>query len=86
MVTWYKLLIEELNNGDEKWGDVVFSTLSDLSLHREFDNGYGGTCGCHFTVWTLNRVYFSVVYDGVEWVGSAPRHPCDEETFHQGGC
>jgi hypothetical protein len=31
MVTWYKLLIEELNNGDEKWGEVVFSTLRYLS-------------------------------------------------------
>lgn len=85
METWYKLLKEALRDDGENWNDVIYSTLNDLSLHRKFDSGYGGSCGCAFTVWTLNRVYFSVVYNGAEWVESVPRNPCDEVTNHKGG-
>lgn len=52
---------------------------------RRFDNGYGGTDGDWFTVWTEARVYFPGCYDGAEFVGSAPRHPCAEATQHIGG-
>ena len=38
-----------------------------------------------FTAWTETRVFFPIVYDGSEWCGSAPRHPCNEAMEHQGG-
>ncbi len=49
------------------------------------DTGHGGEQGQPFTVWTERRVYFPLCYDGAEWVGSAPRDPCDEALRHQGG-
>lgn len=64
---------------------IVACTLSDEGMNRPFDNGYGVTCGDHFTAWSEKRVYFPICYDGAEWVGSAPRHPCAEALEHQGG-
>ena len=67
------------------------SSLDDRStlmnrLARRFDSGYGSTEGYAFCVMTQKRVYFPVVYDGAEWVGSAPRIP-SEITYqtHVGG-
>ena len=40
--------------------------------------------GKSFTAWTKKYVYFPVCYEGVEWVGRAPRSPCDIATKHQG--
>lgn len=37
-----------------------------------------------FTIWTSDRVYFPVQYDGMGWVGSVPRNPCDEATSPMG--
>lgn len=66
-------------------GPILASTLTDSEAEREFDAGYGSREGDSFTAWTETRVYFPVVYDGAEWVGSVPRHPCDEKTYHHGG-
>lgn len=54
-------------------------------FERAFDDGYGGTEGWHFTVWTAERVYFPACYDGSEWADSAPRNPCPIPTEHIGG-
>ena len=34
---------------------------------------------------SANWVYFPICYDGAEWVGHAPRNPCDIAMEHQGG-
>lgn len=98
MATWRELIAREMaTHGDawdhphrvalppqpdpDEWGDREF--VSDLDA--EFDHGYGGINGCPFTVWTEDWVYFPVVYDGAESVGSAPRNPCDVATEHVGG-
>lgn len=75
---------EEIKNaaGDDK---IIACTLTDEEMDVEFDGGYGGSEGKPFTAWSENYVYFPVVYDGSEWVGSAPRNPCDEATGHHGG-
>ena len=81
---WYNMLKEEF----EKRGDdfsKMMTTLSDENLHCEFNSGFGGSEGHPFTAWGEKYVYFPVVYDGAEWVGSAPRNPCDEATEHVGG-
>lgn len=65
-------------------GDLL-CTLTNDELDIEFYSDYGSPNGLPFTAWTKNRVYFPVCYDGAEWVGSAPRDPCDIATKHQGG-
>ena len=67
----------------ELWDDVIAHAPKDLDFDREFYDGWKKE-GVPFTVWTLRRVYFPVVYDGRESVGSAPRFPCDEPTDHVG--
>jgi hypothetical protein len=69
----------------ELFEDIESSTLTDEQLDTKFDNGYGGSQGCAFTVWTKNHVYFPAVYDGAEWVAYVPRHPNGEATSHVGG-
>lgn len=81
--SWRELIERErLDHGD---GPLIACTLSEEGLDRKFDRGYGAEEGEDFTAWSERRVYFPVCYDGAEWVGSAPRHPCDEATGHQGG-
>lgn len=61
------------------------TTLTDDELSAEFNTGYGNQKGEPFTAWGEKFVYFPVCYDGAEWVGSAPRNPCEVKTYHQGG-
>jgi hypothetical protein len=91
LTTWRKLIAEEMS-GEGHYpprpadtSKIVACTLDDAGLDREFDDGFGGTEGAAFTLWTEARVYFPVCYDGAESVGSAPRNPCDEACDHVGG-
>jgi hypothetical protein len=65
----------------------VFQSLGEAKflLDYEFDDGYGGTEGPYFTMWTKDRVYFPSCYDGAEWISSVPRNPAGESTEHIGG-
>ena len=84
MESWEQMLKKKFEENREDFSKMV-TTLSAKELSRKFDDGYGGTEGSAFTAWGERYVYFPVCYDGAEWVGSAPRNPCDEETEHQGG-
>ena len=85
METWRKGLEEALTVNGEAWGDIEASTLTEEQLDEEFDDGFGGSEGCPFTVWTRKWVYFPCVYDGAEWVESVSRHPDGVPTEHVGG-
>ena len=85
MANWREMIRSEINGIEGEDVKLVACTLSDEDFDRNFDDGYGGPEGSAFTAWTENRVYFPVCYDGAEFVGSAPRNPCDEATDHQGG-
>lgn len=61
-------------------GETFDTNLLDIC----FDNRSSVPEGHYFTVWTRNRVYFPVVYNGEETVGSVPRNPCKEATKHIG--
>ena len=76
--------MEEFEKRGEDFSKMV-TTLTEEELEAEFDDGWGGTQGAPFTAWGERYVYFPIQYDGAEWVGSAPRNPCDEKTEHQGG-
>lgn len=85
MRTWRELIAIEMKKQGETWDDVVKANI-DGSFDRGFDAGYGGEEGEPFCLWTKNRVYFPVCYDGLEWCGSAPRNPADGVVLeHQGG-
>lgn len=82
--TWRNLITMEMKDQNEDWGDVIDSVF-DGDMDTLFDEGYGIAEGCAFTLWTHHRVYFPVVCDGAEWVGSVTRHPDNEPTPHVGG-
>jgi hypothetical protein len=63
----------------------LLSSPDETALDVEFDDGYGGSEGPAVLIWTEQRVYFPVVYDGAEWLGSAPRFPQAEGQIHVGG-
>jgi len=85
MTTWRKLLVEEMELHGETLVDIESNTMSNEEMDKEFDNGYGGPEGIPFTIWTKNRVYFPICYDGAEWVGSVSRNPDGKPTDHLGG-
>jgi hypothetical protein len=85
MTNWKELIEGAFRDTNETWNDVVSNTMTDEQMSKPFDAGYGGHEGCAFTMWTKERVYFPLVYDGAEWVGSAPRNPNGIATEHQGG-
>ncbi len=85
MTNWKSLLISEMQDQKETLDDIESNTMTQKEMNKKFDNGYGGTSGIPFTVWTANTVYFPICYDGAEWVGSVSRNPDGIPTDHQGG-
>ena len=81
--TWRELISEEMFG--RKDTVLLATTLTEAELDIPFSSGYGCSEGKPFTAWSEKYVYFPVVYDGSEWVGSAPRNPCGEATVHVGG-
>lgn len=98
--SWRKLIIQEMELHDDidshifMLGDRVgtngndcrsgFWTLNKNDLDVEFDSNYGNKEGPGFRVWTPNRVYFPVLFDGAECVGSVTRDPSEEKPAHFG--
>jgi hypothetical protein len=78
------MLIEAFNETGDNFTEMQ-TTLTDDELVKLFDAGYGGREGSYFTAWGENYVYFPLLRDGAEWVGYAPRNPCDVKTIHWGG-
>lgn len=50
-----------------------------------FHDGYGSPEGAPILAWSKTRVYFPVMYDGAEWIDSAPRKPQTDGQGHVGG-
>ena len=96
MATWRELIQSVMDSNKDSFDNVTgmaassrYSESVDLEsdeswLDIEFDDGFGSPKGHCFTLWTKNHVYFPVVYDGAESVGSAPRDPCPVATEHVG--
>ena len=81
MTTNWKEMIKEAADDDE----IIACTLTEDELLKEFDAEWGVVEEKPFTAWSEKYVYFPVTANGGEWVGRAPRNPCDEATKHQGG-
>ncbi len=97
--TWRDLITEEMSLNDDSWDNVVAATFSDGELdrrpmamrapHSDLDKPFNAGAvgveeGCPFTLWTEQRVYFPLTYDGSESVGSVFRHPSSVPTIHIG--
>lgn len=65
--------------------DAESCTLTDEELDVEFYAGFGSPNGKRFTLWTKNKVYFPVCYDGAESVECVSRNPDGKPTEHVGG-
>lgn len=86
MATWRKMIENEMSVHNDSFDNIVHQIgETENWLDINFKNGYGGTEGPPFTLWTNERVYFPVQYDGSEWVSSVPRNPNNEITYHVGG-
>lgn len=84
MATWRELIRDEMEDQQDR-ASLVQVAPDSAALDVEFNDGYGGEEGKPFLAWTHDRVYFTVCYDGAEWVGSAPRNPTPEGQRHVGG-
>ena len=84
MANWLEMIQEVARERNDPMEQFTCS-ISNHELTREFDDGFGCGEGTPFYAWTAQRVYFAVVYDGAEWVGSVPRNPCSEKAIHHGG-
>ena len=73
MSTWRVIISEEMVRFDDSFENMEGLAIEEGGLDKEFYSGYGCSEGPEFTLWTKDRVYFPVVYDGAEWVGSVPR-------------
>lgn len=85
MDTWRKILEEQRAEQGNDSTPIVAVSPDESVLDVEFDAGYGSSQGPEVLIWTESRVYFPVVYDGAEWLGSAPRNPIVGGQAHVGG-
>lgn len=81
ITTWRKQF-ETARNGDVT--PVVAVAPDESVLDVQFDSSYGSSAGPAVLIWTESRVYFPVVYDGAEWLDSAPRDPQEQGQGHVG--
>lgn len=83
MATWFEMLREAMLADGEDFEHRI-CTLDEAELKIEFDDDYGAVAGAAFTAWGAKWVYFPMCYDGSEYIGHAPRYPCDLSMPHQG--
>lgn len=82
--TWRAELVSARSECGDTTG-VVAVAPGDSTLDIPFNGGYGTSQGPDVLVWTETHVYFPVVFDGKEWLGSAPRNPTPRGQEHLGG-
>lgn len=78
-------LVAALKLKGENWSKVESCTFTPAELDELHDSVYGVDETEPFTLWTTDRVYFNVGYDGRAWISSVPRNPNSEVTKTQGG-
>lgn len=83
LTTWRAELADAMTSSGDV-GPILAVAPSEETLDVQFDDGFGGSEGPPVLIWTEQHVYFPVVYDGSEWLGSAPRNPQSEGQGHVG--
>lgn len=84
MVSWFVMLKEAMERDGENFERRI-CTLDEEALKKEWNMAWCEPQGQAFTAWGERWVYFPLCYDGSEWVGHAPRNPCEIAMQHQGG-
>lgn len=84
MANWYDLLQKAMLKDGEDF-DARICTMSEAELKKEFKNDFGTVRSKPFLAWGANWVYFALEYDGISYVGHAPRNPIEQPIPHQGG-
>jgi hypothetical protein len=82
--TWREELKAAMHSASDP-GPVVAVAPDEATLDVIFHEDFGGSEGPSVLIWTEQRVYFPVTYDGSEWLGSAPRNPQASGQEHVGG-
>lgn len=85
MSTTWRIEFDQARKDAGDASAVVALAPNGEAFDVEFDEDYGGPEGAPVLAWTEDRVYFPVVYDGAEWMGSAPRNPTTDGQRHVGG-
>ena len=84
LTTIRELLEEVFNYTGDSLGTIEYR-LEGLSLDEEWDNGHGASePDFKFVAWSEKYVYFPLCYDGLFWIGSAPRNPGGSPLLPQG--
>ena len=83
MSTWNELLASERKSVNDETPIVAKSGTQD-DWTRAFGYKHGDTVGSPVLAWSEARVYFPVIYDSMEWLESAPRHPQTDGQYHVG--
>lgn len=71
LTTWRKAL-DHVRWIVEDQTPIIAVAPDETVLDVQFDPGYDGSEGPAVLVWSEERVYFPAVYDGAEWMASAP--------------
>jgi len=86
-VTTWRQLFDDARREVSDTSPIVQVAPNEAVLDVEFDSNSGVSeePAVPVLVWTEDRIYFPVVYDGLEWLGSAPRNPTTDGQGHVGG-
>ena len=85
MTTWRKLLEYAFEDYNDSFDNVIDFALSNKDwLDYYFDDYSKKIEGTPFTIWTKTRVYFPIIIDNVESVGSVARYPDGMANYHFG--
>jgi hypothetical protein len=85
MTTWRKELELAFQEHDDNFENVIdFAPKGDEWLNYYFDDYSKTIEGSSFTIWTKKRVYFPILVDGIESVGSVARYPDEKAINHIG--
>ena len=85
MTTWRKLLEYAFVDYNDSFDNVIDFTPSNKDwLDYYFDDYSKKIEGTPFTIWTKTRVYFPIIIENVESVGSVARYPDGIANYHFG--
>ena len=83
MMSWKEAIEIEMEVHADSWENGESVVVRDGGdIETRFDSSEGKTEGKPFCVWTRDRVYFPLTYNGMEAVGSVSRNPDQRPVVH----
>lgn len=89
--TWRRLIVKEMTAHGDRWDRYVQVKVyrsedgqRGNGFDSEFDAAFGGDDpDFDFALWTKDRVYFPLGYDGSKTVGSVRRFPDVDAVYYR---